>query len=230
MKLKTVTLGCKVNQYETEFVREGLLGIGYEDAVDEQAADLCIVNTCTVTNEGDSKSRQVIRRLARENPDVEDRRDGLLRHAGAGRSRRAAERLGSRHRQARTPRSARPLRRHRRADRHQRLRPPASGVCEGARRLHAPLQLLHHPLRAAEPRQPARRAHRRRSPPPGRRRPPRGRAHRHSPRPLRRRLESHAAEGASGRGSRIWFATWPHFPATSAFGCRASKRPRSRAN
>jgi threonylcarbamoyladenosine tRNA methylthiotransferase MtaB len=69
MKLKTVTLGCKVNQYETEFVREGLLGIGYEDAVDEQAADLCIVNTCTVTNEGDSKSRQVIRRLARENPD-----------------------------------------------------------------------------------------------------------------------------------------------------------------
>ncbi len=68
MKLKTVTLGCKVNQYETEFVREGLLGIGYEDAVDEQAADLCIVNTCTVTNEGDSKSRQVIRRLARENP------------------------------------------------------------------------------------------------------------------------------------------------------------------
>ncbi len=69
MKLKTVTLGCKVNQYETEFVREGLLGIGYEDAVHEEIADLCIVNTCTVTNEGDSKSRQVIRRLARENPE-----------------------------------------------------------------------------------------------------------------------------------------------------------------
>ena len=69
MKLKTVTLGCKVNQYETEFVREGLIGIGYEDAGDAQQADLCIVNTCTVTNEGDSKSRQVIRRLARENPD-----------------------------------------------------------------------------------------------------------------------------------------------------------------
>ncbi|MBL9164197.1 MAG: tRNA (N(6)-L-threonylcarbamoyladenosine(37)-C(2))-methylthiotransferase MtaB [Planctomycetaceae bacterium] len=68
MKLKTVTLGCKVNQYETEFVREGLLGIGYEDAVDRESADLCIVNTCTVTSEGDSKSRQVIRRLARENP------------------------------------------------------------------------------------------------------------------------------------------------------------------
>lgn len=68
MKLKTVTLGCKVNQYETEYIREGLQGIGYEDALEEQAADLCIVNTCTVTNEGDSKSRQVIRRLARDNP------------------------------------------------------------------------------------------------------------------------------------------------------------------
>jgi threonylcarbamoyladenosine tRNA methylthiotransferase MtaB len=68
MKLRTVTLGCKVNQYETQFVRQGLLGIGYEDAVDREAADLCIVNTCTVTAEGDSKSRQTIRRLARDNP------------------------------------------------------------------------------------------------------------------------------------------------------------------
>ncbi|TWU28580.1 tRNA (N(6)-L-threonylcarbamoyladenosine(37)-C(2))-methylthiotransferase MtaB [Bythopirellula polymerisocia] len=66
--LKTVTLGCKVNQYETEFLREGLLGIGYQDAVGGNPADLCVVNTCTVTSEGDSKSRQIIRRLARENP------------------------------------------------------------------------------------------------------------------------------------------------------------------
>jgi len=68
VKLRTVTLGCKVNQYETEFVREGLLTIGFEDAQEHEAADLCIVNTCTVTAEGDSKSRQIIRRLARENP------------------------------------------------------------------------------------------------------------------------------------------------------------------
>ena len=68
MKLKTHTLGCKVNQYETEYVREGLLGIGYIDAPPGEQADLCIVNTCTVTNEGDAKSRQVIRRMARENP------------------------------------------------------------------------------------------------------------------------------------------------------------------
>lgn len=68
MKLKTYTLGCKVNQYETEYLREGLLGIGYEDAAGKDSADLCIVNTCTVTSEGDSKSRQIIRRMARDNP------------------------------------------------------------------------------------------------------------------------------------------------------------------
>ena len=67
-KLKTVTLGCKVNQYETQYVREGLLGVGYQDANKDEDADLCIVNTCTVTNEGDAKSRQIIRRLHRENP------------------------------------------------------------------------------------------------------------------------------------------------------------------
>ena len=68
-KLKTATLGCKVNQYETQFVREGLERAGYEEAQQDETAELCIVNTCTVTNEGDAKSRQLIRRLARENPD-----------------------------------------------------------------------------------------------------------------------------------------------------------------
>ncbi|MHB8970453.1 MAG: tRNA (N(6)-L-threonylcarbamoyladenosine(37)-C(2))-methylthiotransferase MtaB [Pirellulaceae bacterium] len=67
-RIKTFTLGCKVNQYETEYVRQGLIGIGYQDAGECDQADLCIVNTCTVTQEGDSKSRQVIRRLARDNP------------------------------------------------------------------------------------------------------------------------------------------------------------------
>lgn len=68
--LKTHTLGCKVNQYETELVREALTNFGYADADREQSADLCVVNTCTVTNEGDSKSRQVIRKMARQNPDA----------------------------------------------------------------------------------------------------------------------------------------------------------------
>lgn len=69
-KLKTHTLGCKVNQYETQYLREGLLGIGYTQAEESEPADLCIVNTCTVTNEGDSKSRQIIRRMHRNNPDA----------------------------------------------------------------------------------------------------------------------------------------------------------------
>jgi threonylcarbamoyladenosine tRNA methylthiotransferase MtaB len=62
------TLGCKVNQYETQFVREMLEGAGYAAAVGEEPADLCLVNTCTVTGEGDAKSRQLIRRLHSENP------------------------------------------------------------------------------------------------------------------------------------------------------------------
>jgi threonylcarbamoyladenosine tRNA methylthiotransferase MtaB len=66
--LRTVTLGCKVNQYETEYVRQGLEGIGYRAAGEGEPADLCIVNTCTVTAEGDAKSRQTIRQLAKRNP------------------------------------------------------------------------------------------------------------------------------------------------------------------
>ena len=68
--LKTYTLGCKVNQYETELVREALNRFGYEDAAKDAPADLCVVNTCTVTNEGDAKSRQIIRRMGRQNPDA----------------------------------------------------------------------------------------------------------------------------------------------------------------
>ncbi len=69
-KLRVATLGCKVNQYETELVRQGLRQVGYQDCPDDQPADVCIVNTCTVTNEGDAKSRQLVRRLHRQNPDA----------------------------------------------------------------------------------------------------------------------------------------------------------------
>ncbi len=65
---RLVTLGCKVNQYETQLVREALLQSGYREANDDESAALCVVNTCTVTNSGDSKSRQVIRQLSRQNP------------------------------------------------------------------------------------------------------------------------------------------------------------------
>ena len=65
---RLVTLGCKVNQYETQLVKETLLQNGFREAEDDEAADLCVVNTCTVTGEADSKGRQLIRQLARKNP------------------------------------------------------------------------------------------------------------------------------------------------------------------
>ena len=66
-RFKTYTLGCKVNQYETEAVEEMLEreGYGHDASMD---VDLAIINTCTVTNESDRKSRQIIRRHKRENP------------------------------------------------------------------------------------------------------------------------------------------------------------------
>jgi threonylcarbamoyladenosine tRNA methylthiotransferase MtaB len=69
--LRTVTLGCKVNQYETEYLREGFLRLGYRDAEDGEPANLCIFNTCTVTSQADSECRKILRRLARENPQAE---------------------------------------------------------------------------------------------------------------------------------------------------------------
>lgn len=66
--VRLVTLGCKVNQYETQYVKEMLEGAGYVEAEEGQAADLCVVNTCTVTHEGDAKSRQTVRRLHQSNP------------------------------------------------------------------------------------------------------------------------------------------------------------------
>lgn len=65
---RTITLGCKVNQYETQYVREGLSSLGYREAAAREPASLCVVNTCTVTAEGDAKSRQTIRQLAARNP------------------------------------------------------------------------------------------------------------------------------------------------------------------
>ncbi|REJ82069.1 MAG: tRNA (N(6)-L-threonylcarbamoyladenosine(37)-C(2))-methylthiotransferase MtaB [Planctomycetota bacterium] len=64
---RLVTLGCKVNQYETQLVKEALEQSGFREAAGDEAADLCVVNTCTVTSEGDAKSRKVIRQLSREN-------------------------------------------------------------------------------------------------------------------------------------------------------------------
>ena len=55
-KLRVATLGCKVNQYETELVRQGLQRVGYTDCESSEKADVCIVNTCTEAEEDVEKS------------------------------------------------------------------------------------------------------------------------------------------------------------------------------
>lgn len=64
------TLGCKVNHYETEAIWQLFKQDGYERVEFESISDVYIINTCTVTNTGDKKSRQVIRRAIRKNPDA----------------------------------------------------------------------------------------------------------------------------------------------------------------
>ncbi|MCM3599523.1 tRNA (N(6)-L-threonylcarbamoyladenosine(37)-C(2))-methylthiotransferase MtaB [Robertmurraya korlensis] len=64
------TLGCKVNHYETEAIWQLFQEQGYERVDYESTSDVYVINTCTVTNTGDKKSRQVIRRAIRKNPDA----------------------------------------------------------------------------------------------------------------------------------------------------------------
>lgn len=65
------TLGCKVNFYDTEAIWQQFKDAGYEQVdFDSQTADVYLINTCTVTNTGDKKSRQIIRRAVRRNPNA----------------------------------------------------------------------------------------------------------------------------------------------------------------
>lgn len=66
-KVAFATLGCKVNQYETEAMIELFKKSGYEIVDFEHCADIYVINTCTVTSFGDKKSRQMIRRARKEN-------------------------------------------------------------------------------------------------------------------------------------------------------------------
>ena len=69
-KVAFYTLGCKVNQYETEAMLELFEKEGYEKAETEDYADVYVINTCTVTHMSDRKSRQYIRRMKKKNPDA----------------------------------------------------------------------------------------------------------------------------------------------------------------
>ena len=70
MKVAFHTLGCKVNQYETEAMKEQFASAGHEVVAEDEAADAYIINTCTVTNLADRKSRQYIRRMKKISPDA----------------------------------------------------------------------------------------------------------------------------------------------------------------
>lgn len=64
------TLGCKVNHYETEGIWRMFMDKGYERVDFDRSSDVYVINTCTVTNSGDKKSRQIIRRAVRKNPEA----------------------------------------------------------------------------------------------------------------------------------------------------------------
>lgn len=64
------TVGCKVNFYDTEAIWQLFKNEGYQQVDFEQTADVYLINTCTVTNTGDKKSRQIIRRAVRRNPNA----------------------------------------------------------------------------------------------------------------------------------------------------------------
>lgn len=70
LKVYIHTLGCKVNQYESELICEQFASNGDEIVGEGEFADVCIINTCTVTGVADKKSRQFIRRMKRINPDA----------------------------------------------------------------------------------------------------------------------------------------------------------------
>ena len=69
-KAAFLTLGCKVNQYETDAMKELLEADGYEIVDFKEPADVYIINTCSVTNMADRKSRQMIHRAKKNNPDA----------------------------------------------------------------------------------------------------------------------------------------------------------------
>lgn len=67
-KFRVVTLGCRTNQYESQAYHNQLNNLGYTLASENEVADVCIVNTCTITESADSTSRNEIRQLIRQNP------------------------------------------------------------------------------------------------------------------------------------------------------------------
>ncbi len=88
-KFKVVTLGCRTNQYESQAYKDQLNKLGYQEANEKEGADLCIVNTCTVTENADKKSLFQIKQLAKKHPNAKivvtgclvDQKNSPLKHS-----------------------------------------------------------------------------------------------------------------------------------------------------
>ena len=205
-------LGCKVSYADAQAVRERLLGDGHDEVTG--AADVAVVNTCCVTHEAVSKSRQAVSRAAlsararvRDRVRREPRRCLRVRRAERLRG-RAAERSGSRRR--------------RRRRRRDRLRPggcaPRANACvrEDPGRLLVLVRVLRHPARARRDAQPQRESRADGDRAARRARSSRDRPHGRQPRLLPRpRGRIHAARGWSARPARC--------PASSGFASRPSR-------
>lgn len=89
MKVKFFTLGCKVNQYETQGLKEKFSELGFSET--NNKADLYVINTCTVTHRADSKSRQIIKQAKKENPSAKIAVCGCLPQL----NRAAVEKIGA---------------------------------------------------------------------------------------------------------------------------------------
>lgn len=91
MKAAFYTLGCKVNQYETQIMEQRLKDAGYEIVPSDTFADVYIVNSCTVTAESDRKTRQILRRLKAHNPDAVAVLSGCFPQSAADRASKITE-------------------------------------------------------------------------------------------------------------------------------------------
>lgn len=83
--IKFFTLGCKVNQYDTQSIREKFLSSGYRESDKNSKADTYLINTCTVTHRADSESLNLIRRAKKENPKARIIVTGCLTELDSGR-------------------------------------------------------------------------------------------------------------------------------------------------
>ena len=158
------TLGCKVNQYDTQAMLEKFRAAGYEIVPFDADADVYVINTCTVTGTGDKKSLQLARRLRREHPDsalilagclAQRKPEDLLVNRRAPRHRHTAPRR-SRRTAGKGAAGEHIHQRRQRAERHDPLRAADHHLTGGTHPcdaqnsggLQQPLHLLHHPQRA----------------------------------------------------------------------------------